>query len=296
MKVVCIHGIGQEGKSVAQLKAEWDAALRIGLAKAGAAWPARMQTIYPYYGKVLADQTAQVDRGEAVGLIRRGGPPADESRRYAFYDELLSEIAAARQVPVDTLAGEDGQPLARGPLNWPWVQALARQLNRVSAIADLSIDTFTRDVWVYLNYRQVQLPVDRIVADAVPDDEPCVLVAHSLGTVVSYNVLSAMAQRDSIRAWITLGSPLGIEAIYKRLPNLVPKVARKAPAGVGHWYNARDAQDFVALHPVDKGVYRGQPEVESSDHVVNATSNQHGIGGYLGDPEVARRIAQAAAG
>lgn len=296
MKVICIHGIAQEGKSSDLLKAEWDAALLEGLREADLAWPAQMETVYPFYGKVLADKTADVDRGEAVGLIRRGGPAADESRKYAFCDELLSEMATARAVQTDQLTGQDGQPVARGVLNWPWVQALARRLNEVSVIADLSIDTFTRDVWVYLNYKQVHLPVDRIVADMLPRNEPCVVVAHSLGTVVSYNVLTALARRELVKAWITLGSPLGIEAIYRRLPNVVPKVARKAPWGVGSWYNARDPRDFVALHPIDKTVFGGAPEVEGSDHVANASSNRHGIAGYLSDPQVAQRIAQAATG
>jgi hypothetical protein len=294
--VVCIHGIAQEGKSSAQLKVEWDAALRDGLRKAEVPWPAQMETVYPFYGKVLADKTADVDRGVAVGLIRRGGPPADEPKKYEFYDELLTEMAKARAVQTDNLTAEDGLPVARGVLNWPWVQAMARRLNQVSAIADLSIDTFTRDVWVYLNYKQVHLPIDRIVADALPSNERCVVVAHSLGTVISYNVLTALGQRDLVKAWITLGSPLGIEAIYRRLPNLVPKVARKSPWGVGSWYNARDVQDFVALRPIDKNAFAGAPVVEGSDHVVNATSNKHGIAGYLSDVQVARRIASAAAG
>lgn len=290
MKVICVHGIAQETKSSAQLKAEWDAELVKGLQRAELTWPEGMETVYPYYGRMLADKTADIDHGEAVGLIRRGGPPADEPRKYEFYEELLGQMAAARAVPTQDLVGEDCQPVARGVLNWPWVQALARRLNQVSAIADLSIDTFTRDVWVYLNYRQVNVPVDEIVARAMPRAEPCIVVAHSLGTVVTYNVLASLARRDHVRAWITLGSPLGIEAIQRRLPNVLPKAPRRAPAGVGSWYNARDPQDFVALHPIGTGAFPGLPAVEGSNHVVNATSNQHGIAGYLGDAEVARRI------
>lgn len=296
MKVVCIHGIAQERKSSALLKDEWDTALREGLREAELEWPADMQTVYPFYGKVLAEKTAEVDRGEALGLIRRGSTPAQDQKKHDFYAEVLAEMANARAVPLDGLQAEDGRPVERGVLNWSWVQAVARKLNQVSAIADLSVDIFTRDVWVYLNHTSVHVPVDRIVAEALPTSEPCVVVAHSLGTVVSYNTLTAIARRDNAKAWITLGSPLGIEAIYKRLPNLVPKVARKSPLGVGTWYNARDPQDFVALNPIDQTVFMGDPLVEGSDHIVNATSNQHGIAGYLNDAQVARRIVQAARG
>lgn len=292
MKVICVHGIAQEGKNSEQLKVEWDAALRKGLGDA--AWPPGMETVYPTYAKTLADKTADVDRGEVVGLIRRGSNDAENQKKYEFYEEFLTEVAKERAVALNGLTGADGQPVQRGVLNWWWVQALARRLNKVSAIADLSIDTFTRDVWVYLNYNQVRLPVDAIIDAAIPVDEPCVVVAHSLGTVVSYNVLIARQQRRNVRAWVTLGSPLGIEAIHRRLPSLVPRIARKSPFGVGAWYNARDPQDFVALNPVTEEHFGGAPKVESTDHIVNATSNQHGIAGYLGDPRVAARIAQAA--
>lgn len=292
MKVICVHGIAQEGKSSEQLKAEWDAALRRGLGDAP--WPPGMQTVYPTYAKTLADKTADVDRGEVVGLIRRGSNDTENQKRFEFYEEFLTEVAKGRAVALDGLVGADGQPVQRGVLNWWWVQALARRLNKVSVIADLSIDTFTRDVWVYLNYNQVRLPVDAIVDAAIPVDEPCVVVAHSLGTVVSYNVLMARQQRRHVRAWVTLGSPLGIEAIHRRLPSLVPRVARKSPFGVGTWYNARDPHDFVALNPVTKEHFGGEPEVENTSHIVNATSNQHGIAGYLSDPQVATRIVQAA--
>jgi pimeloyl-ACP methyl ester carboxylesterase len=207
---------------------------------------------------------------------------------------MYSQMALARNVATDDLVGEDGAPIERGFQNWKWVLALSRRLNRIGPIADWSIDTFTRDVWVYLRYNKVQQPIHEIVDRDIPKDDPCIVVSHSLGTVVAYNVLLEREERDNVRAWITLGSPLGIEAIYRRLPTRVPPIARKSPLGVGSWYNARDPEDIVALHEIPGARFAGDPSVDNSSHVMNGTSNQHGISGYLSDAKVASAIAKAA--
>lgn len=294
MKIIYVHGIAQERKDPTALKAEWDQSFRQGLAAAGMAWPAGAATVLPYFGDTLSEKTAEIDRGEAVGLIRRGSTAAEEASKYEFYNEFLTQLADGKGVSTADLVGEDGQPVERGPQNWRWVLALTRRLNKIGPIADWSIDTFTRDVWVYLLHNQVRQPIHAIVDQAIPAAEPCVVVSHSLGTVVAYNVLTERGSRDNVRAWITLGSPLGIEAIYRRLPSSLTPVPRRAPAGIASWYNARDPEDIVALHEIPVAKFGGAPAVENSSHVDNPTSNQHGIIGYLSDAAVAKRIAEAA--
>jgi hypothetical protein len=295
VKVIYVHGIAQEGKDPAELKKKWDAALQEGFDAADVKWPAGMETVLTYYGDMLAAKTAEVDKGEAMGLVKRGTTESEDAQKSEFYAEMLTEMAKSRGVPIKGLTSEDGKPVKRGIQNWPFVLALARQLSKVGAVADWTIDTFTRDVWVYLRHFTVQQPIDEIVDQKIPSAEPCVVVSHSLGTVVAYNVLMAREPRNNVVAWFTLGSPLGTEAVYKRIPRHYAKVIpRSAPDGVGSWYNARDKDDIVALHPVPRGSFAGSPAVANANHVVNTTSNQHGIEGYLSDAEVARRIAKAA--
>jgi hypothetical protein len=114
-------------------------------------------------------------------------------------------------------------------------------------------------------------------------------VAHSLGTVVAYNLLRREAQ---LHGWkvpmlITLGSPLGVRAVRMRLTPI------SHPAGVTAWFNARDPLDLVALNPLDAQSFSIKPSIENKNDVVNDTENRHGIGGYLRDPEIARRIHDA---
>jgi pimeloyl-ACP methyl ester carboxylesterase len=72
------------------------------------------------------------------------------------------------------------------------VQAIIRVLDHIPGLNSRLIDAFTWDVYVYLTYPGVRAQIDKVVADAL-GDEPCVVVAHSLGTVVAYNVLCGRA-------------------------------------------------------------------------------------------------------
>jgi pimeloyl-ACP methyl ester carboxylesterase len=111
------------------------------------------------------------------------------------------------------------------------VQAIIRALDHISGLNSRLIDAFTRDVYVYLTYPGVRAQIDKVVTDAL-GNEPWVVVAHSLSTVVAYNVLRAWAVTPQYPKLVTVGSPLGIRAIKQQLAT--PLVS---PPYVGHWFN-----------------------------------------------------------
>jgi hypothetical protein len=65
------------------------------------------------------------------------------------------------------------------------------------------------------------------------------------------------------------------------------------PACVRDWYNAFDPRDVVALYPLDAHNFPIRPPIENKSTVDNFTDNRHGIDGYLGDADVARKIFEA---
>lgn len=151
-----------------------------------------------------------------------------------------------------------------------------------------AIDAITRDVWVYVTFGGVRTRIDTFLSAAIPN-ERCVVVAHSLGTIVAYNVLSNRATpANGVPLFVTLGSPLGMTSISNRL-----RTPLATPPGVGTWLNARDKRDVVALHPLDHDYFDIQTAIEDYSQVDNFTDNRHSIEGYLADPLVARRIHQA---
>ena len=124
--------------------------------------------------------------------------------------------------------------------------------------------------------------IDGIVTERL-DARPTIVVAHSLGTVVMYNILRNTSVLN-VPLFVTLGSPLGIRAIRRRFRPL------RYPANVGPWINAFDERDVVALNPLDQKSFPVTPQISNINNIDNQTDNRHGIIGYLDKPEVTQPI------
>lgn len=284
MKLIMIHGRGQAGKDPAVLEKEWRDALGYGLSRAEKTLPPGTTIEFPYYGDTLERLLGQLNTPFAIDGTARGTESDVEKE---LRGEILKDLAAAMGVTDADIERElAGQPVPRSPANWGWVQAILRAVDRVPGVNSAAIDAFTRDVYVYLSYPAVRARVDRVVAAAFTD-EPCVVLAHSLGTIVAYNVLLVRASAPPVARFITVGSPLGIRAIKRRLA-----APLRAPACVGNWFNAYDDRDVVALVALDARGFDVTPPIENKSDVLNFTDNRHGIAGYLADPVVAAGVAE----
>ena len=148
---------------------------------------------------------------------------------------------------------------------------------------------FTNDVYQYLHNPGIGRVLDDGVRSAFARGVETVVVSHSLGTVVAYNVLKkAGAERGlKVPLFVTLGSPLGVKVVKRAVRPI------GYPGCASHWFNAMDERDVVALFALDDKHFDIDPDIENKTDVDNPTSNRHGISGYLGDPEVARRIHEA---
>jgi hypothetical protein len=294
MKLIYVHGRNQQGKDKEALRTEWRQAQAEGFKGIGYPWPGGqegIEPVLPFYGDELDKLVKQLNSPLAADVIARGGEEAsakdDES---ALRSELLEEIAQAQNITAQQIAaqfatdivarGGDAGAIERGIGNWEWVHSILKLLDR-TPLGATAIDAFTRDVSVYLTNDTVQQRIDDIVRAAIPD-EPCMVIAHSLGTVVAYNVLRALPPGAPIR-FVTVGSPLGIQSIKRHLAT--PLVM---PRRVVQWYNAMDEQDIVALYPLDRNRFGIVPAIENKTTVDNQTGEHHGIVGYLQDTDVAR--------
>lgn len=284
MKLVMVHGRAQEGKDPVALKKEWLDALAYGLARANATLPPGTTVEFPYYGDLLAKLVAETATPLGQNVNSKGSVPDPEQ---ALRSEMIHEIAQGAGITDADIEREfPGELTEKGPGNWEWVQAILRAVDRVPGINSSSIKAFTRDVSVYLTYSGVRRQIDRIVETALGGD-PCVVLAHSLGTVVAYNVLYKRPAVPRYPRFVTVGSPLGIKAIKKRIERPL-----RSPPCVESWFNAYDERDFVALAKLDARNFDVSPPIENKSDVKNFTDNRHGIAGYLADPIVASKIVE----
>jgi len=288
--LVFVHGRAQENVDSVGLKKMWIDAWRQGLARSGLDLPIPEDRIhFPYYGDTLAQIVAGLSPEVAARIVVRGDQ-LDRDQQ-GFLMQYLAEVQEAAAIPDQDVAAElDPEVRERGVLNWGWVQGILSQVDRrLPWASGASIALFTNDVYQYLHKANLRKLMDDGVRSAFRPATETVVVAHSLGTVVTYNVLKREGAELDLKVplFMTLGSPLAVSVVKKALRPI------GHPKCVGHWFNAMDERDVVALFPLTADNFDIEPPVENKVDVDNPTQNRHGISGYLGDPDVARRIWEA---
>lgn len=282
--LVFVHGRSQQGRDPEKVKAEWLSTLALGL---GIERAKRLQDVdirFPFYGDLLEEFAAEMDKGLPPDILMRGEELTQDEKFAEFEREValrLKEQLGLTDEQVDAEIIEIARK--RGPLNWEWVQAIMRAADKIPGISATSIERQTRDVYMYLTRSKIRQTINDVVASQIPSSST-VVVGHSLGSVVAYDVLRTVKSPKKIPLYVTVGSPLGVGPISRVL---LPHVF---PPNVGHWFNASDDRDVVALNPLTKAYFDITPEIENYHGVKNGTNNAHGIVGYLNDPKVAAKI------
>jgi hypothetical protein len=127
--------------------------------------------------------------------------------------------------------------------------------------------------------------------DGAAREGPHVVVGHSLGSVIAYDVLTGVEETPRVDALVTVGSPLGISEVQERL---APPWSRDdgwpwQRLGDGPWSNVYDPLDPVC-GGLDRRIaadyrHRGTARVRDV-RVSNRGSWRHAIGKYLGQEKL----------
>lgn len=284
-----VHGRGQGGLDPVTLQAQWSEALKRGATNIGRTIPSTLRVDFPFYGDTLDQFVKAVGLPLTTDVQARGAAP--DNAFLAFQDQIAEDVRGKAGVTDQEILDEYGNnPQERGPLNWQWVQAILRAVDQHGGgLSQAAIEEFTRDVYLYTTKPTVRDAIDAIVRGKLTE-RPTIVVAHSLGSVVAYNVLRSDPRNINVPLFVTVGCPLGIRAIRNQL------VPLKFPRSVHAWYNAFDTRDVVALFPLDDDNFPVTPAVTNYDGVKNHTDNRHGIDGYLDDPKVAAHVLDGLAG
>lgn len=294
--VVLVHGIGESGSTAQQLAAQWLPAVRSGLREAGAPDLADQLTVGPgergvqmaYYADVFAPY-------ESAGAMAMATDP-DLTAPIAELTQQWLETAAQRSSdPADREAAQDA--LAFGATEeslWDRLRILSDALNDLHFFhpglvgAASVVDDALREAALYSANAQVKTAVQQRIRSTI-GAQTRIVVAHSLGSVVAYEVLQEV---DHPVALLTLGSPLGMSTVfYERLTVQPPHV----PASVTAWTNLADPDDLIATHldlaPYFPAAAAGTVTCQSS-RVDNGT-DPHDPVRYLAHTEAGRAIAAA---
>ncbi len=133
------------------------------------------------------------------------------------------------------------------------------------------------------------------------------LIAHSMGTIIAYDVLRDIGQSDpdfELSQFITIGSPLGLPHVKKNIideraySGLKKNRVRTPTVVTGRWVNYADRKDPVALDVHLKDDYgKNKRGVQVEDDLVAnryespaGKANHHKSYGYLRTPELSTHI------
>ncbi len=130
---------------------------------------------------------------------------------------------------------------------------LDRLDGRSAAFAKL----FAPEVAAYLTDAAKREKSRKAVAEVIRRNRPKVVIAHSLGSVVTYEALWANPDLK-VDLLITLGSPLGMRnVVFERLLPAPVNGRGERPRGVGRWVNIADKDDIAAIPPALAASFTG---------------------------------------
>ncbi|MFI6567415.1 hypothetical protein [Streptomyces sp. NPDC050534] len=277
-RLVFVHGIGGPRDAEEELRA-WTRCLARGMRAAGHSEVAaqlscgRFNPVFAYYGDLF-----QPDQGQGGGL----GVDSEETAAHLLeflvdlVDELAREFEPEQDGGMPTALGEglDAEEGRRvlaharaeamgGGQQQGVMSGVRRSLNVATTLLELkpwrrlgqwvAAKAMVRELAQVVRYLErggddvSGVSLDKRIRGRVSQalgDGPTVVVAHSLGTVVTWETLHGYAHDAPL--FTTLGSPISMRASV--WPKLRPRPPR-TPECVGRWLNFYDRDDPIAARP-----------------------------------------------
>ncbi|MCP2279722.1 hypothetical protein [Nocardia amikacinitolerans] len=266
--IVAIHGIQQHRSSRQAMHDAWLAAIVEGLRNVRSVHADSLTLECAFYGHEYNDGKSGAEPSYAAIDVKPG-----------FEEELVEAIAAA--LPE---ADSEGKKLYLP--NTLQKALVAIQASRLFEGVDSVLISFVKQVHRYLTDAELQARVLEEFSRAMAGS-PRLVIGHSLGSVVAYDWLQRN-EIDSPPALITLGSPLGFEAIRRRRHQ--PQDRSRWPGRVPSWTNIAAGHDAVAMVKKLAALYHPDIVDQPCD---NSRSAAHSAISYLKNVRTARAIDKA---
>jgi hypothetical protein len=306
--VTFIHGMSNQPAPVTLLE-QWRVALLdddgIDLAALGVSlsmvyWA---DVLYPRpasEGAAQESNALELEQGidqEATDLTWLLAAPSEQQ---TFVRQLAHDVGLESVVPgpgdqLDRLDPESS--LEAVPLPAPLKRRLMRAFLRCVHHYLFNTTFSPREGETYQVRDEVRSRTVKALHDGANNPRPHVVLCHSMGTVIGYDVLTNTVDVPTIDALITLGSPLGLSEVQARLtpPWTAAYGWPDARLGDGYWANIYDRLDPVCgLHPRIANDFRWRGAERVSDiEVSNSGGWRHSIAKYLGQSALRTALQRA---
>jgi len=184
-----------------------------------------------------------------------------------------------------------------------------------TSVSDFVLRRYFRDLGIYYSkqcldrQKKAVCPVQDVMREELASvlrkysKQDILLIAHSMGSIIAYDVLTQSVPDISIHTLVTMGSPLGVPAVMLKILSEQRKKPQKhitvgTPENiVGTWYNFSDPRDKVATdynlsddYKENSRHVRAIDIIVHNDYEYEGNKNPHSVYGYLRTPEMARAV------
>lgn len=289
MKIIFIHGINQQSLDAQTFQAHWLKIFNLGLQKNHLALDVdQLNLAFPFYGDILTQYQQKSALNTQTMLPN-----------WSFFDKLpkfrerdSKTLKKAFEVPLLPHYAQD-QPYSLKNKFFLFSQ-LAKDrvlkemvilLNHFPNLHESLVQKFISEAYLYWYDPSFKQQVHERIMSCFEPTEKHIVIAHSLGTVIAYNVLQELGQEYHIDRFITLASPLPFNVVQRHLEHPV----QRPETLFGGWYNFFSQDDYLTTFPMQPPLFDFTPPVENQ-LITTFIDKPHEIIGYLQHPRVVRCI------
>jgi len=119
----------------------------------------------------------------------------------------------------------------------------------------------------------------------IEKNEPVLLIGHSIGSVIAYDTLWELSYQDGLHGkvdFLTIGSPLGMHYVQRRLMGMKENEEKTYTKLIRHWVNLSSEGDIIAL---ERNFHNSFKELLKLGLVKSIEDHSHGIYNYFRSDE-----------
>ncbi|PPC00921.1 hypothetical protein SOI71_01530 [Acinetobacter pittii] len=290
MKIIFIHGMNQQNYTAHRLKEHWLKVFKLGLKQMPCRVNIRDLHIHmPFYGDLITKYqlSNQLDLNTLLPKsffnnyfpinVHPSNPPTREHTPFVPLlrpstdqtDKSFSErLYLTSQLVKDRVLKE-----------------LVVLLNNFPKLHESLIQQFLIETYMYLSNPEFMEEVHQRILKKMREDEDYIVVGHSLGSVIAFQLLSDPSYQFSVKRFITLASPLSFRVIQSKLPSPISR-----PSCIyGDWFNFYSQDDFLTAFPLCEAPFNFEPAI-INQKIYTFANQPHEILGYLQHPSVIKAI------
>ncbi|MCF9045640.1 hypothetical protein [Acinetobacter nectaris] len=289
MKIIFIHGINQQNFDAQSFEHHWSDVFNIGLEKNNLDITSKdINLEFPFYGDILTTRKMK----NAVHLNTM-------NPNWAFFEKLpklkernKEKIQKALEIPL--LPHYDESQKYSLKRKFFLLSQLAKDhvlkemvilLNHFPNLHESLVQKFISEAYLYWYDTTFKKEIHARIISCFEKGEKHIVVAHSLGTVIAYNVLHELSKDYPIERFITLASPLPFNVVQRHIVSPI----QRPEALHGDWYNFYSRDDYLTTFPMTPPRFNLSPKVDN--HLITTFADKpHEIIGYLQHPHVIRSI------